>query len=736
MSDDMEDMFLPEPAVATAAAKPWTILIVDDDADVHTSTGFVASKFKISQRGVQFLHAYSAKEAEELLLRTDNLALIFLDVVMESDTAGLDLVPVIRRMPHLQTTQIVLRTGQAGYHPEVDVIANYDLNGYLVKSEITESKLYSVFNTSIRAYESLTRQENARLAVEGLLAENSRYLGTTRFRGFAEHFLHQVADSLGIPAHGLVCAKILASDTDRMIQGATGPYEPLIGQSLTELEAVDIRARLDTCLQTGQSTIDPFEIVLYLPGPRAYGAAIYLLGTGTPPTIDPHLVAIYSNNFAVCAENMALIADLSQLNKVDALLSIPNQTALISVIDKRLENFPRAATMVAALKISMFNEFCSAHGAPLGDSLLYAISERLRSQINPNCTIGRIAESSFAIVSDIDWMHPQALEKIFREPFLIEDKSIAVECAMGVAYAPDTVGRGADLLRNARFAATYAASVNQGGMVVYKPDFDHDASKRAEIVRELRAAISEKQLYVTYQPRIHLASGNVVAFEAILRWQRPDGTHVPTDRFLPFVEQSGSIGNLGIFVLDAALQALTALRKLGHTGQRMSLRISTSQLKAVGFLQSIESALKETGTQPNDLELEIADAIAAFDKAEFMAQLQAMRDKGIAIALDDFGSGYSAVSHLEQIPADRIKIDRSMVWALESQQPAKRIVEMVIHLARQMNMKVLATGVDTQQQADILSNHNGDEAQGYLYAQPLKLEELIEWLAARGLPDG
>jgi len=734
MSEDIQDMFLPEPIQATAtsaALAPWTVLIVDDDKDVHNATLFVARKFQINHRSLHFLHAYSSKEAEELLRRTQKVAVILLDVVMESETDGLDVIPAIRGMDHLGATQIILRTGQAGYHPEVDVIAKHDINGYLVKSEITESKLYSMFSSSIRAYETLTRQEHARLAVEGLLKENARYLGTTRFRAFAENFLRQVASSLNRPAHGVVCAKIQASDHEHMVYAATGPFEPLIGKRLGQMADSEVKARLEACLQTQESLVTPDEIVIFLHGPRACGAAIYLPGSGSLPTLDAHLMGIYGNNFAVCAENMALVADLSRLDKVDPLLSIPNQTELIAVIDKRLENFPRSSTMVAAITLNRFSEFSSARGARYADRLLYAVSGRLHAQLNPNCTIGRIDDSSFGIVSDLDWMHPLALERLFRDPFDIVGDQVSVERSLGLAYATDGAGGGAELLRNARFAATYAARVNQSDVAVYDAHSDSTAHTREAVVKELREAISQKQLFAVFQPRVNLSTGNVAGFEALLRWQKPDGSQVPPEQFIPFVERSGQVGNLDNFVLISALEALADLRRLGHTGLRATISISTAQLRQGDFLDSLEAALQEAGAAPQELELAITDSIAAIEEAEFIVHLQHIRSRGLSIALNDFGSGYSAVSHLEQIPADRIAIDRTFVWALESSQPTKRTAEMVIHLARQLDMKIVATGVDTPAQAEILNNFHCDEAQGSLFAKPLTLEEMIEWMSGR-----
>lgn len=711
----------------------WRILIVDDDQDVHEATTLALRGQPTRGRELQFLHAYSAQEAYETFCRESDITVVLLDVVMETPRAGLDLIPRLREELGLSKLQIILRTGQPGQNPERDVVNRFEINSYLEKTQLTSHKLYSVITTSIRVYQMLSREENGRLAVERLLTENRKFLGTTRLRAFAESSLRQLAAILQVPPDGMVCARVPLARDDYVIHIGTGPYARNMGKTLAEIDDVVVRLRIQACLESKESMICDEYSALFFPGQRLYDGVIYLPGANKLSTIDDHLIEFACENFIVMAESISLVADLARLHLVDSLLSIPNRIALIAAIDRRLEHFPESTT-VLVLEIDEFADSNDLYGHHYGDRVLHAVSERLHTTLDQAVVIARVAGARFGIVGDPTHLSQARLLASLRAPMLLEGTERQVSCTYGVAHSSADACNGVELLRNAQLALKRAKLDVRGVYVTYSPEFGAVHRERANISRDLKQALTTEQMSLRFQPQVHLASGRVAGVEALIRWQLPDGSFVPPDRFIPVAEQSGLINALGDWVLQKALEATQILRSRGYTGIRMAVNASTSQFRQEHFLDNINRLLIQTGTPAHELELEVTESIAVLGVDFFIRQLNILRQRGIEIAIDDFGTGYSSLSYLDQLPADRLKIDRSFVWALESTQPGKRIAEMVITLARRMGMKVLAEGVETQAQADILTSYQCDEAQGYFFSQPLTLDDLMVWLDARQAP--
>jgi len=222
----------------------------------------------------------------------------------------------------------------------------------------------------------------------------------------------------------------------------------------------------------------------------------------------------------------------------------------------------------------------------------------------------------------------------------------------------------------------------------------------------------------------------VIGVEALMRWRAEDGRFVPPDRFIPVAERSGLIVGLGNWVLRIALHALARLRAAGYDRLRMAVNVSAVQFRQPDFLQTVEEALRDTGTNPEALELEITESVAALGFGYVEKLLHQLKSAGIGVAIDDFGTGFSSLSYLDRLPADRLKIDKSFVWALDSQQPGRRIADIVIELGRKLGMNVLAEGVETAAQTSLLRDLGCDDAQGYYFGKPMSLDELLSWLPA------
>ncbi|QLH50671.1 MAG: EAL domain-containing protein [Candidatus Accumulibacter cognatus] len=274
-----------------------------------------------------------------------------------------------------------------------------------------------------------------------------------------------------------------------------------------------------------------------------------------------------------------------------------------------------------------------------------------------------------------------------------------------------------------------AKTAGLGQTVLFSQELGSAVRERAHLLRDLRLSFEQQQLFLTYQPQIELSSGRIIGVEALMRWRREDGALVPPESFIPIAEQSGLIVDMGRWLLQTALQALQRFRVVGCTDLRMAVNISPVQLRQPGFIESVSEALHLTRSRPADLELEITESVAVGGLEPVIALLKRLRAMGVTVAIDDFGTGYSSLAYLDKLPADRLKLDRSFVRALERDDNGTRIARMIVVLGRELGLQVIAEGVENQKLEELVMALGCNETQGYHYGHPMQESEFIAWHA-------
>lgn len=572
--------FLDDDSVDGVADEPvWRLLVIDDEPDVHRATTFALAGVKILGRPLQFLHAYSAAEATQLLRVESEIAVVLLDVVMEREDAGLALIKTIRQELKLSELRIILRTGQPGYAPEIETIHDFDINDYKTKSELTRTKLYATITAALRAYEQIRKLD---------------------------------------------------------------------------------------------------ELAFY-----------------------------------------------------DHLCSLPNRNKFIDLGDERILSGAFDDDVIAILDVDDFSEINDALGHQQGDRLLQAVAERLKLELGTQVVLARIGSDTFGLMGSSKVVDPVSILAMFRTPFVVQDDSMVVTATMGLTrlLCDGIVGR--DALKDANIALKLAKKNRRGSFVTFSAEMGFDIRERVRLLQALRHAVESERLFVVYQPQVNLINGNVVGVEALLRWRNEDGTFVPPDRFIPLAEASGMIVAIGDWVLRVSCHELLGLQAMGLPDLRMSVNVSQIQFRHPEFLVKLKAALVDTGIRPECLELEITESVAMEDPDFMLEILLAVRELGISIAIDDFGTGYSSLSHLRQLPIDRLKIDRAFVSELSQEVSSGHIASMVIELGRNLNLTVIAEGIEEAVQAEALLRLGCHEGQGYLYAKPLTSLQLQDWLRER-----
>lgn len=709
---------------------PWRIMIVDDDSEVHKATLFALQDIRIDDRQLHFIHAYTAEEALSTIRADQDIAVIILDVVMENESAGLDLVKKIRHDLERSALRIILRTGQPGYAPEMRVIREYDINDYKTKSELTRVRLLTTLTTAVRSYHQL----QTILAAQGGLnkiAESAADLFTHRdLTTFAEAAMRGATALAGEGAEGFLCAHpngFSKKKDEAIVIGATPYFASYLSHPVAECEEA---AKLIAQAQTSQHLETCGQATAFLiPGDTGHQAFLYLK-TPTPlRPADHQLLDVFCINIGVGLENVRLISDLSFSAYSDSLTRLSNRSGFIARIDERLCAGNSQSTM-ALVDIDHFSEFNDALGHHKGDELLLAVAQRLGTMISPQMLLARVGGDVFGIFGPDELLDPHILADQFKMPFAVGDYSLPIKATIGLTRA-DSLGKtdGLELLKATNIALNRAKQGGRGRWHYYTEDMAEATRKRLDLLHNLRLALIQQQgLEMHYQPQIELATGKVIGAEALIRWRGQDGQFIRPDQFISVAEYSGLIVDLGAWVFRTAIKEVKHWDTHGLGNLRMAINVSLVQFRDPLFLQRIRSALKELDVSPSRIELEITESVAMMEAETVISILGELKQMGIQIAIDDFGTGFSSLSYLHRLPIDQLKIDRAFVRDVTSAEGAgARIAQTVVRLGQSLGLSVIAEGIETEDQAQLLMDMGCPRAQGFLYSKPVNAEDFIAW---------
>ncbi|MCA0144421.1 bifunctional diguanylate cyclase/phosphodiesterase [Blastococcus sp. LR1] len=419
--------------------------------------------------------------------------------------------------------------------------------------------------------------------------------------------------------------------------------------------------------------------------------------------------------------------DLLHRARHDDLTGLLNRSALLEELSRAREAGP---VPVLLIDLDRFKDVNDVLGHSIGDALLVRIAGRLRSELPVDAVLGRLGGDEFAVLlpgrgqADAERVAEQALAVVGR-PVTVEGTVLELEGSCGVAIEGDTA---ADLLRHAD-VAVYAAKEEHAGVTVYRPSMDADSRAQLTLIADLRRAIRDGELVVHYQPRVRLSDGRTLGVEALVRWQHPVRGLVPPSEFIPVAEQTGLIGPLTDAVLGNALAACRRWREAG-LDLTVAVNLSVRGLFDAGLADRIATLLRDLDLPASCLELEITESVAMRDPGRALEVLHRLRDTGIALSVDDYGTGHASLAYLTRLPVGTLKIDRSFVQTMELDASDRTIVRSTIELAHGLGLRVVAEGVETRAAWDDLGRLGCDDAQGYWLARPQPFEDVAPCVAA------
>ena len=710
-------------------ANTWRILIVDDDVDVHQSTGFALANTEVFGRQLEFLHAYSAAEAVEVLREQKHIAVILLDVVMEADDSGLQLVRIIRKELGNSEARIILRTGQPGYAPEMEAIRDYDINDYKTKSELSRNRLYTALTAAVRSYDQISALNASRRGLSMVIRASSQLMARQGVSEFAAGIITQICGLFGLPPEGVVCAYDQGNRPDQaLVIAAAGSLTSCINQYLDTLPDHAIAHALSQCLRERANNYGAHFTTLFFPGQAHNDMAAYLQTEKPLNELDKQLLEVFCTNITITLDNVQLLTQLKDHAYNDQLLHIPNRLAFVHALDRALREDHRSATTLALIDIDGFSELNDALGHQHGDALLRAVALRLQQRLPAGTLLARVAGDVFGILAATQVLDQANLIELFRQPLALEQINQNLSATIGLTCLDQIDGNGNDALKAANIALKHGKQHQRGEICHFTRDMEFETRARVRLLQNLRSAFDRERLFVVYQPQVSLATRQLIGVEALLRWRNDDGSYVPPCDFIPLAESSGLIISLGEWVLRNACHDLKKLMTSSGKPLRMAVNVSVMQFRQPNYLDTLDRALAESGIDPQLLELEITESVAVLEPGFMIKLLNDIKARGICIAIDDFGTGFSSLSYLEQLNVDRLKIDISFVRQMEQSDGSRRIVETIIQLGKSLQLELIAEGIEQTSQADLLTSLGCHEGQGYLFSKPLELPALLAFM--------
>ncbi|MBR7798597.1 bifunctional diguanylate cyclase/phosphodiesterase [Undibacterium fentianense] len=725
---------------ASELGECWNILIIDDDPDVHSATMFALHGIKIQHRPLHFLHAYSTAEARQILIHSQDIAVILLDVVMEKDDTGLQLVAYIRDTLGLADVRIILRTGQAGYAPEMDAIRDYDINDYKNKTELTQAKLFTAVTSAVRSYEQIKIISSSKQGLEVIIGASGLLMTTNNLNEFTQLLLEYVFEILGEAPPAFVCtANFTHTPSTHNVDFAPGlrviacsdHYETWREKPFV-LVAEKLEQHLVQVAQFEQRHLfETHHTVLYLSNLAGATLAIYIKKGLLDHPEKIRLLQTFSSNASVCLDNVMLNSKMHNLAFYDPLTGLNNRLQLLQNIHQTLNSVQKSDSTLALIDIDHFAETNDALGHQFGDYLLRAVGMRLSSHFADNCKIARIGNDIFALLGHEIIVSPGVILSLFSRPFFVDQQRVQLTATLGLVKFSDYELTAADALKDANIALKRAKLHQRSGYSYFTRDMGVEIRERVRMMHALRAAFEGERLFVVFQPQIHMQSGRATGAEVLLRWKTEDGSLIPPDKFIPIAEYSGLIVNIGEWVLRTACFELLQIQKIGLHDFRMAVNVSQAQFSHPNFLRSIERALSDTRVRPDCIELEITESMAMTDPEMLIATLDQIKALGVRVSIDDFGTGFSSLSHLQKLKVDKLKIDRAFVNEIVGHSDSGGIAKMIVQLSQSLNLEVIAEGVENLEQAQALLSYGCEQAQGFYYAKPMPKQELLLWLQSQ-----
>ncbi len=423
----------------------------------------------------------------------------------------------------------------------------------------------------------------------------------------------------------------------------------------------------------------------------------------------------------------------------DSLTDLPNRLLFLDRLEQSIKNSIRTREKFAVLFLDLdhFKEINDSFGHQFGDKLLMLVGEYLQRTVRVSDSVARMGGDEFTILlSNLDNQHDvinilQKIMNIFKDPFIISHHQFYITCSIGIALFPLHGKTAEELLKNADTAMYKAKEKGRNTYQFYTNDMTEKALERITLETQLRQALVNKEFEVYFQPQVHISTNKIIGMEALVRWNHPKMGLVPPGKFIPLAEDTGLIIDIDRQVmLDAMIQFKKWLDEGFEVGT-LSINLSIMQLNHEDFIDYVKRTIQISKIPTENLMFEVLETQVMRNPEHAIVMLQKLKDLGIRLAIDDFGTGHSSLAYIKRLPIDKLKIDQSFIMDLLVDKDDQELSKAIISIANNLNLEVIAEGVETKEIAEFLVKNGCNEAQGYFYYKPLTIESLTEKLKSQ-----
>jgi len=424
--------------------------------------------------------------------------------------------------------------------------------------------------------------------------------------------------------------------------------------------------------------------------------------------------------------------ELEHLAFHDALTGLVNRQLLKEELEQEIRNIHRHGGHLAVMYLDLddFKRINDSMGHEAGDRVLKSIAQRIKRVVSENDIVARLGGDEFAVLLlDLE-SHNDAMniaEKITEEvaqPITLDQREALVSASVGITVFPEDSQNAEALMRNADLALYSSKKAGKNRYEFFNSKMQEDASRRLSIENELRQAIKNNEFFLVYQPVVSLESQQVLKLEALIRWNHPEKGLLAPDSFIDVAEQVGLIVPIGEWVLKEACQYIRNSNRGGSAKPIVAINISARQFSEKGFAKQVQKVLKDENIDPTQVEFEITETLVMDDIDHTVKVLNLLKEIGLRFSMDDFGTGYSSLAQLKQLPVSTLKIDRSFVCDLESGANDYQIVEAIVAMAHKLELDVVAEGIETEGQLNLIKQAGCDFGQGYFFGKPVTPDKL------------
>jgi predicted signal transduction protein with EAL and GGDEF domain len=424
------------------------------------------------------------------------------------------------------------------------------------------------------------------------------------------------------------------------------------------------------------------------------------------------------------------------LTLVDHATGLPNLAGFMAELRRRITDAggQKPRVLLALLRVHRFDALDAALGGDAAGYLISRLAERVREKLGEQCLIASVREDNLGVVVPIADRREalnllDAAVRIGDSPFQLGEHLVRLTLSIGASVFPDDGQDGQVLFKRARTALWSRPFSAQSGYRLYQRRQSSDASRQFELEAALRAGLEKNEFSTVFQPQIDIVRNLPIGAEALVRWQSATLGAMPPDRFIPIAEETGLISEIGARVLDSTCRYLQAWTSMGLSCDTVSVNVTSLQLREAGFAGSLCELIRSFGLEPGRFMLELTESSLVEDIKGTAAIMHELRDAGIRIAIDDFGTGFSSLSYLQRLPIDTLKIDRSFISRIPTNEGDMKLVRSIISIGKELDLEVVAEGVETREQLEFLRSIGCEQIQGYYFSRPLTAPDFESFIA-------